>query len=46
MNADEAERLALELEKDDHGAAQEIQILLQIAAQRIPPSYGRPGAPR
>ena len=54
---EEAKRRALELQKDDHGAAQEIQILLQIAqvhatmstapaAQRIPPSYGQPGAPR
>lgn len=54
---EEAKRRALDLQKDDQATAQEIQILLQIAqvhatmstapqAQRIPPSYGQPGAPR
>jgi predicted metal-dependent hydrolase len=54
---EEAKRRTLDLQKDDGFAAQEIQILLQIAqvhatlaaapqAQRIPPSHGQPGAPR
>lgn len=54
---EEAKRRASELKKDDTFAAQEIQLFLGIAqvhatlaatpqAQRIPPSYGQPGAPR
>lgn len=54
---DEAKRRASQLEKDDHFAAEEIQVLLGIAhvhatlaaapqAQRIPPSPWQPGEPR
>jgi hypothetical protein len=53
----EAKRRTSQLEKDDHGTAEAIPILLGIAqvhatlatapqAQRIPPSPGQPGAPR
>jgi predicted metal-dependent hydrolase len=54
---EEAKRRTSQLEKDDTFGAEEIQILLGIAqvhatlaaapqAQRVPPSYGQPGAPR
>jgi hypothetical protein len=54
---DEAKRRVTQIQGEDQAAAQEIQLLLQIAqvhatmstapaAQRIPPSYGQPGAPR
>jgi hypothetical protein len=54
---DEAKRRVTQIQGEDPAAAQEIQLLLQIAqvhatmstapaAQRIPPAYGQPGAPR
>ncbi|OLT22275.1 hypothetical protein BJF78_07750 [Pseudonocardia sp. CNS-139] len=54
---EEAMRRTRELQKDDTWVASEIQLLLGIAqvhatlagspqAQRVPPAYGQPGAPR